>query len=308
MSPSPEPQGQLDTPTDTPGPTSDALAAQDPGPAGGRVRRSRYLAALRTPGGIVGMCLVLLIVLASLIMPLLLPYGPYQQGPNSLLSPGGGHPLGTDEVGRDLLARVVAGTRLDLLITLIAVPVAAVAGTLLGLLSVVNGWLGAFFQRVFDVLLGVPAVILGVAVTIAVAPGTAAVVIAIVLVVMPVFGRQARSSLLGQLPLDYVAAAEVLGYPRRRVMLRHILPNIIDVIIVRFAVEMSHAIMVEGGLSVVGLGIQSPDASLGSMIKSGSGYLLEHPAYALAPVVVVVLLVVGYTLLSNALNQAVLRK
>jgi peptide/nickel transport system permease protein len=280
----------------------------EPVAAPGPRRRGRYLAALRTPGAIVGLSLILLIVVASIVLPWLLPYGPYQQGPDSLRPPGGEHLLGTDEVGRDLLARVVAGTRLDLLITLIAVPIAAVAGTLLGLLSVVNGVLGAFFQRVFDVLLGVPAIILGVAVTIAIAPGTEAVVIAIVLVVMPVFGRQARNCLLGQLPLDYVAAAEVLGFPRRRVMLRHILPNIVDVMFVRFAVEMSHAILVEGGLSVVGLGIQSPEASLGSMIKAGSGYLLDRPLYALSAVMVVVLLVIGYTLLPNALNQAVLRK
>jgi len=270
--------------------------------------RSRYLRALATPGGAVGLGLVLVIVVASLIGPYLLEYGPYRQGPDSLAAPGGDHLLGTDELGRDLLARVFAGTRLDLLITLIAVPVAAIAGSLLGLVGMVNRPVGGFFQRVFDVLLGVPAVILGIAVTIALEPGTEAVIVAIVLVTMPIFGRQARSSLLGQLPLDYVAAAEVLGYPRHRVMLRHILPNIVDVIFIRFAVEMAHAIMIEGGLSVVGLGIQAPQASLGSMIKDGSGYLLDRPAYALVPVVVVVLLVVGYTMLSNALNQAVLRK
>lgn len=296
--------------------TSSTPVAETPAeqqvPSGGtqadRPGRSRYLHALWTPSGAIGLGLVLLIVVASLVGPYLLKYGPYQQGPDSLVAPGGTHPLGTDEVGRDLLARVFAGTRLDLLITLIAVPVAAVAGTLLGLLGMVNGPVGGFFQRVFDVLLGVPAVILGIAVTIAMAPGTNAVIVAIVLVTMPIFGRQARSSLLGQLPLDYVAAAEVLGYPKTRVMVRHILPNIVDVLFVRFAVEMAHAIMIEGSLSVVGLGVQPPQASLGSMIKNGSAYLLDHPLYAMTPVLVVVVLVVGYTLLSGALNQAVLRK
>lgn len=296
-------------PATTPNPTSTSAPGQPP-PAAvpeGR-RRSRYLRGLATPGGAVGLGLVVVIVLVSLVGPYLLPYGPNQQGPNSLAAPGGNHLLGTDEVGRDLLARVLAGTRLDLLITLIAVPVAAVGGTLLGLAAVVSGPVGAFFQRIFDVLLGVPAVILGIAVAIALEPGTEAVIVAIVLVTMPIFGRQARSSLLAQLPLDYVAAAEVLGYPRRRIMTRHILPNIVDVIFVRFAMEVAHAIMVEGGLSVVGLGIQSPQASLGSMIKAGGGYLIDRPAYALAPVAVVILLVVGATLLANALNQAVLRK
>jgi peptide/nickel transport system permease protein len=268
----------------------------------------RYGQALRSVKGAIGLGLVLLIVLISVLAPLVLPYGEYEQGPDALLAPTGSHLLGTDEVGRDLLARLLAGTRVDLVITLIAVPISAAAGTLLGLLGMLSRWAGALFQRLFDVLLGVPAVILGVAVAIAITPGMESVIIAIVLVTMPVFGRQAGSALAGQLPLDYVAAAEVLGFPRRRVMMRHVLPNIIDVIFVRIAVVMAQAITVEGGLSVIGLGIQSPQPSLGSMIKDGSAYLLDTPLYALMPVAVVVLLVVGYTMLSDALNQAVLRK
>jgi peptide/nickel transport system permease protein len=270
--------------------------------------RGRYGQALRSGKGAAGLGLVLLIVLIAVLAPLFLPYGEYEQGPDALLAPTGHHLLGTDEVGRDLLARLLAGTRVDLVVTLIAVPISAAVGTLLGLLGMLSRWVGALFQRIFDVLLGVPAVILGVGVAIAVTPGMESVIIAIVLVTMPVFGRQAGSALAGQLPLDYVAAAEVLGFPRRRVMMRHVLPNIIDVIFVRIAVVMAQAITVEGGLSVIGLGIQSPQPSLGSMIKDGSAYLLSVPLYALMPVAVVVLLVVGYTMLSDALNQAVLRK
>lgn len=281
---------------------ADAAPAGDAPPVHGRYGR-----ALRTPKGAAGLALVLLIVVAALVGPLFLSHGPFEQGPDSLQPPSGEHWLGTDEVGRDLLARVLAGTRIDLVVTLIAVPISAVVGTLLGLVGMLSPVVGAFFQRVFDVLLGVPAVILGIGVAIAITPGVESVIIAIVLVTLPIFGRQARSALLGQLPQDYVAAAEVLGFPRRRVMLRHVLPNIADVIFVRFAIEMAHAIMVEGGLSVIGLGIQSPQASLGSMIKDGSGYLLNTPLYALAPVLVVVVLVIGYTMLSDALNKVVLR-
>lgn len=248
------------------------------------------------------------VVLVSVVGPFLLPYGPFEQGRDSLQGPSAAHLLGTDEVGRDLLARVLAGARVDLVITLIAVPIAAVAGTLLGLVAVLSRFADTLVQRMFDVLIGVPAVILGIGVALAISPGMESVIIAITLVTMPIFGRQARGALLGQLSLDYVAAAEVLGYPRRRVMVRHILPNIVDVIFVRFAVEMAHAIMIEGGLSVVGLGIQSPQPSLGSMIKDGSSYLFETPLYALAPIFVVVLLVIGYIMVSDALNRAVLRQ
>lgn len=270
--------------------------------------RGRYAQAVRSGKGLTGSLLIALVVLVSLAGPLLLSYGPYEQGPDALATPDGSHWLGTDEVGRDLLARVLAGARIDLLITLIAVPVAGVLGTLLGLMGMFSRSVGVFVDRLFDVLLGVPAIVLGIGVAIALTPGRESVIIAIILVVTPIFGRQARIALLGQLPLDYVAACEVLGYPKRRILRAHILPNIIDVIFVRFAVEVAHAIMIEGGLSVIGLGIQSPDPSLGSMIKEGGAYLLGTPLYALAPVAVVVVLVLGCTLLSDALNAAVLRR
>ncbi len=286
-------------------------AQGEPSPDGRLLTRGlwgRYVQALRSARGAAGLGIVLVVVLIAVFAPTLLSYGAYEQGPDALTGPSAHHLLGTDEVGRDLLARLLAGTRVDLIITLIAVPTAAVAGTLLGLLGMLSRFVGALFQRIFDVLLGVPAVILGVAVAIAMAPGMKSVIIAIVLVTLPMFGRQAGTALAGQLPLDYVAAAEVLGFPRRRIMLRHVLPNIVDAIFVRIAFTMAQAITIEGGLSVIGLGIQSPQPSLGSMIKGGSAYLLTTPSYALAPVGVVILLVVGYTMVSDALNQAVLRK
>jgi peptide/nickel transport system permease protein len=271
-------------------------------------RRSRYLLALRSPKGVLGLSLVGLIVIVSVFGPMVLSQSALTQGPDALASPGGTHWLGTDEVGRDLFARLLVGTRVDLVVTLIAVPIAGIAGTLLGMIGMISRLGGAFFQRLFDVLLGVPAVILGIGVALAITPGMKSVIVAIVLVTMPKFGKQARSALLVQLPQEYVAAAEVLGYPRSRIMFRHVLPNIADAIFVRFAVEMAQAVVVEGGLSLIGLGIQPPQPSLGSMIKSGSAYLFNSPLYSMAPVVVVVGLVAGYILLSDALNQAMLRK
>jgi peptide/nickel transport system permease protein len=277
------------------------------GPARPR-HAGRYRRALRRPRGAVGLILVLLPVLLSLLGPLVLRYSPVEQGPAALQPPSVDHLLGTDEVGRDLLARVLAGTRVELLITLVAVPIAAVLGTLLGSLAAVNRFADAIFQRVFDVLLGVPAVIVGVSVAVVMTPGMESLMIAIVLVTMPMFGRQARGALLIELSQDYVTAADVLGFPRRRVMLHHILPNTIDAIFVRFAVTMALAIMVEGSVSVIGLGIQPPQTSLGSLIKNGSIYMFDFPLYALAPIFVVVMLIVGYTMIADALNQAVLRK
>ncbi len=268
----------------------------------------RYLKALRTARGAIGLGLILVIVLTSVVLPWVLSQDALEQGREALLGPSWAHPLGTDEVGRDLFARTLIGTRVDLVVTLIAVPIAGVVGTLLGMLGILTRVGGAFFQRIFDVLLGVPAVILGIGVALAISPGVKSVIIAIVLVTAPKFGKQARSSLLSQLPQEYVAAAEVLGYSRLRVLFRHILPNVTDVIFVRFAVEMAQAVVIEGGLSLIGLGIQPPQPSLGSLVKGGSSYLFSNPLYSLGPVVVVVALVAGYILLSDALNKTMLRK
>jgi peptide/nickel transport system permease protein len=272
-----------------------------------RGRRS-LLSGLRTSRGIAGVALTALIVLCALIVPLFLSWGPLQQSGNSLAPAWtGSHLLGTDEVGRDILSRVLAGIRLDSLLVVIAVPISAVLGTALGLLSAASAGAGNTAQWIFNLLLGFPGVVMGIAVSIAIAPGQTAIIVAMVLTTMPAFGRQARMTTMGQLSRDYVAAARVAGTPRREIITRHILPNVLDTVIVRIAPAVSQAIILEGALSVVGLGIQPPQASLGEMIATGSQYLSNAPMYSLAPLVVVLLLVMGLSLIGDALNEAVLR-
>jgi peptide/nickel transport system permease protein len=241
-------------------------------------------------------------------VPLFLPWGPLQQSGNSLAPAWtSSHLLGTDEVGRDILSRVLAGIRLDSLLVVIAVPISAVLGTALGLLSAASAAAGTTAQWIFNLLLGFPGVVMGIAVSIAIAPGQTAILVAMVLSTIPAFGRQARLTTIGQLSRDYVAAARVAGTPRREIITRHILPNVLDTVIVRIAPAVSQAIILEGALSVVGLGIQPPQASLGEMIATGSQYLSNAPMYSLAPLVVVLLAVMGLSLIGDALNEAVLR-
>ncbi|MDQ7903681.1 ABC transporter permease [Phytohabitans sp. ZYX-F-186] len=273
-----------------------------------RPPRNRYLQALTTAKARFGLTLVLLMVAIGVLGPLLLSYGPEQQSGSALTAPGGGHPLGTDEVGRDILARVLHGIRTDLVITLVAVPIAAVLGTALGLVGVLSRLLAAAVQRLFDVLLGVPVIILGVGLALAAGAGVRAIIVAVVLATLPTFGRQAHSAVNSQLGREYVTAAVVIGTPRRKILSRHVLPNVVDGMVALAAVSMATAVTIEGGLSVMGLGVVPPQPSLGSMIRDGSPYLFDQPQYALVPVTVVVLLVLGYTLLADALNAAVLRK
>ncbi|MEV6900343.1 ABC transporter permease [Amycolatopsis sp. NPDC051372] len=281
-----------------------ATAAEAPAP---RIR-NRYLLGLRSPRGLTGAVLVLLVLFAGLLGPLLLGIDPLEQGASALAPAGtAGHLLGTDEVGRDILARVLAGIRVDVLISVVAVPIAAALGTALGMLSALNALAGGAVQRVFDVLLGFPGVVLGVAIGIALGPGQTAVMVTCVLFAMPVFGRLTRLATLGQLNRDYVNAATVLATPRWKIVVRHILPNVMDTVLVRAAVAVAQAVQIEGGLSVIGLGIQPPEPSLGSMISGGSPYLATLPSYAIVPVAVVFLLVFGFTLIADALNKAVLR-
>lgn len=270
-------------------------------------RRSRYLNGLLSPRGLLGAGLVIGIVLAALILPVFLAYGPLDQTNGALAPPSAAHLLGTDEVGRDILARVVSGVRLDVILIAVGIPISAVVGTLLGMLSTWSALAGDIVQAIFSVLLGFPGVVMGVAISIALSPGEASVLVAIILVTIPSFGRQVRTTTMAQLSREYVAAATVLGTRRRDILVRHVLPNVADTIVVRAAVAASQAIQIEGALSVVGLGIQPPQASLGQMISDGSQYLTTLPLYSLAPVAVVFVMILGLVLLADALNEALLR-
>ena len=270
-------------------------------------RRSRYLNGLLSPRGLIGAGLVLGVVVAALVLPLVLANGPLDQSSTALAPPSAAHLLGTDEVGRDILARVVAGVRLDLILIVVGIPISAVVGTSLGMLSTWTPLAGDIVQAVFSMLLGFPGVVMGVAISIAISPGESSVLVAIVLVTIPSFGRQVRTTAMTQLSREYVAAATVLGTRRRDILVRHVLPNVADAILVRAAVTASQAIQIEGALSVVGLGIQPPQASLGAMISDGSQYLTTLPLYSIAPVAVVFVMILGFVLLADALNEALLR-
>lgn len=273
---------------------------------GGVLRR--YATAFRGPRGMAGVILLALLVLASVLSPLLFPAGYDDQSNVALAGPSGTHWLGTDELGRDILARTVYGLRTDLSLLLTAVPVSAALGTLLGLSGVLAKWLGAATQRLLDVILGFPGLLLGMTVVLVIGTGWFALFVSILVVGLPGFGRLARAGLVVEQEREYVLAARVLKVPRRTILTRHVLPNVLDPIVVNAAVYMVVAIFIEAGLSIVGLGIEPPIPSLGAMLNTGARYVEAHPAYVLGPGLVLLMLALALTLLSNALNKAVLRK
>ncbi|MCP9949956.1 ABC transporter permease [Actinomadura madurae] len=267
----------------------------------------RYLAAVRSPRGAFALSLLALLVLAALLVPLF-SNGYDRQSSDTFLSPSWRHLFGTDELGRDVFTRTLYGLRTDLVLLFVGVPVSMVLGTLLGVLGAMSRAAGLFMQRVFDIIIGFPSLILGIVIVLIMGSGVWALLVTIVVYGLPGFGRLARAAMLTQERREYVLAARVLGISRWKVLVRHILPNSIDAIIVHAAISMVIAIFLETGLSIVGLGIQPPQPSLGMLLNTGVRFLSLAPMYVLGPTLVLILLALSFSLLSDALNEAVNRK
>lgn len=270
--------------------------------------RTRFLRGLRSGQARAGLLVVGLLYLAGLAAPLLTWYAPDQQSALALAGPSGDHLLGTDELGRDLWSRVVYGIRIDIFVTLVAVPAGALIGTALGLVSGIQRVLDQVIQRLFDTMLGFTALVLGVTVAAIVGQGTSAIVLTIIGINIPIFGRITRDQVVAQRERDYVVAAGVIGAGRPRLLLRHILPNIVDALIVQMALAMSVAVFIEGAMSLLGLGVRPPAPSLGSVLGSSVNFLYQNPAYAIGPMIVVTALVVGFNLVADGLNRGLLRQ
>ncbi len=281
----------------------------DPFAAGRRVAaRSRYLIALSSGRGLLGAILVAVVAGSGIFAPLFLGLDPTTQSRDSLLPPSPGHLLGTDELGRDLFARVVHGIRVDILIALIAAPLGAILGTIIGLLGTTRGILDTIVQRTFDVLYAFPGIILAVAVTAIFGPGVLAIIITTVLYSIPDFGRQVRNQVFQLRDREFVVASEVVGASSLRILFRHILPNAVDVLVVQLALSMSFAVFAEGGLSFIGLGVQLPEPSLGNLLFGSLIYMSTHLNYVLTPMIPITLLVVGFNLIGDGLNKSLLRR
>jgi len=269
---------------------------------------ARYLAAFRSPRGIVALALIALLGGVAFLAPVIFPGGYDQQGIDSLTPPSTAHLLGTDELGRDIFVRAVYGLRTDLLLILAAVPISMILGTFLGLLGALSRRAGTVLQRVLDIIVGFPGLILGICIVLVIGAGPTALIIAIAVAGLPVFGRLARAAMLEQSQREYVTAARTLGVGKGTILFRHILPNAIDPILVQGSVFVVGAIFIEAALSIVGLGIQAPEPSLGALLNIGIRYINQAPNYVLGPTVILILLALAFSLLADALNETVNRK
>ena len=264
-----------------------------------RFRRDRWFQA---GAGLVG-----LVVLAALLAPWLAPFDPITGDLRNayLLGPGGRYLLGTDAQGRDVLSRVLYGARLSLSVGLISQAVAAALGVTLGLLSGYYGrWVDALVMRLADVTLAFPTLLLLIAVAAAVSPSLPMVFVVIGAVGWAGMARLVRSQVLVLKGSEYVLAARALGAPDQRVLLRHLLPNVRNQVIIATTLGIAGAIMAEAALSFVGLGAQPPTPSWGAMVADGRDLLRVAPWVSFAPGLAIGLAVLGFNLLGDGLREA----
>ena len=268
-------------------------------------RRGRGLRRWLGHGGFVlGALLVLAFVGLALLGPAL-GADPLAADPAAALRPPGGeHLLGTDAVGRDLAARVLAGARLSLLVGLLSRLVALLLGAAAGLLAgYLGGWLDGVVMRLADMTLAFPALLLLIAVVAAFGPSLLTLFLALGVLGWAPVARVLRSQVLSLRRLDYVEAARALGCSRRRILLVHVLPGCRSTLLVLFSMGMASAIIAEGSLSFLGLGAQPPQPSWGTLIRDGFGYLRTAPWLTLVPGLAMALAVLGFNLLGDALRD-----
>ncbi|SIS22742.1 ABC transporter permease [Williamsia sterculiae] len=253
---------------------------------------------------VVGLVLIAVVVACGLLAPVLAGHDPLRQVPGeNLLSPSGSHPLGTDELDRDVFARVLYGIRTTLTVLVIAIPIGAVVGTLLGLLAASGRIADTVTSRAFDVVFAFPAIILGITVTALRGPGIATVIIAIAITEIPLFGRVMRASALRVRTQPYVESARLAGASKVRIVRSHVLPNAVEPLIVQIALSLSLAVFVESAMSFIGVGVRPPRPSLGSTLAEAVYNWDVNPGYPLGPLVTIVALSLGFLLIAQGVGE-----
>jgi peptide/nickel transport system permease protein len=280
------------------------VAAQEPI----RPARVAIIDLLRTHHRVAAAAALLTILfLVALLSPFISPYNPIAVHPDDSylrpLSPG--HLLGTDELGRDLLSRVLWGARVSLPVAFVAVSVGLVGGGLIGLASgYAGGLVDLLLMRLVDALLAFPGLILAIAVVAALGPGLRNAMIAIGIVAIPVYARLVRAMVLQLRQMEFVLATRSLGATPLRLILRHLIPNLLNPVIVQVSLSAGFAILAEATLSFLGLGAQLPTPDWGQMINTGAAFLTNDPWLAIVPGAAISVTVYSFNFMGDSLRDA----
>jgi peptide/nickel transport system permease protein len=275
-------------------------------PAAFRSSRPAVLAAIaREPVALAGLALVAVYAAIALGVDILPLRDPLQVSGDRLAAPTAAFPFGTDALGRDLFSRVLFGARLSMQVAVLSVAAATLFGGILGLVSgYVGGFVDLAIGRLMDVFFAFPAILLALGIVAALGSDPRNVIIAIAVVYTPIFMRVVRGPVLALKARDFVEAARSVGATRTRIVLRHILPNLLSTLIVQVSLALSWAVLTEGALSFLGLSAQPPAPSWGVMLNEGRQYLEFATHLAIFPGLAIMVAVLGFNLLGDGLRDA----
>ena len=277
--------------------------AVDQAPETGRVASWRLLAG--NPVTVASAVVLAIVVVIALGAQWIAPFGINDVDvPDALRAPSGGHWLGTDELGRDVLSRVLVAVQASMRVAVISVAFAVVVGVTVGVVAGYRGgWVDTVFMRVVDVMFAFPVLLLALAIVAILGPGITTTMLAIGVVYTPIFARVARASTLGVRVEPYVAVSRTMGTGHGYILTRHVLPNIAGPLIVQTSLSLAFAILSEAALSFLGLGIQPPEPSLGRMIFDSQGFVTLAWWMAVFPGAAIFVIVLALNLLGDGLRD-----
>ncbi len=254
-----------------------------------------------------GLVIIMIFVLIAIFAPLIAPYPPNAPDLSVFLrQPSADHWLGTDQLGRDTLSRLIYGTRTSLMIAVVVVGIACVAGMFLGLLAgYFSGWVNHVVMRFIDALMSFPMILLAMVIAALLGNGMKNVIIALSVALLPGFARMMCAQVLSIKENDYVTAGRSMGASNWRLMLRHIAPNCFSPLIVMVTMLLGSTILAEAGLSFLNIGITPPTATWGGMINDGRSYLLTLPILSFAPGLALMLVVFAFNMVGDGLRDAI---
>lgn len=254
-----------------------------------------------------GLGFIILLVILAVFADVIAPFGMKEQNMgNALQFPGGKHLLGTDDLGRDVLSRIIYGTRISLTIGVSAVLFALTIGGILGLLSgYFKGWVDTLIMRLNDILLSIPSILLAIAIVASWGSSLRNLIIAIGIANVPIFARIIRSSVMALTEKQFIEASEALGADDFRVIFKHIIPNILSPIIIQASLGVATAILSAAGLGFIGLGLEASVAEWGTMLNFGRGYIRTHAYLTVFPGLTIMLTILSFNLLGDGIRDAI---
>jgi peptide/nickel transport system permease protein len=255
---------------------------------------------------ILGSVIIFALIFTAIFAPLIAPNDPYKVIlKDSLQQPSSTHWLGTDEMGRDVLSRIIYGSQIALLVGVIVVTVSGAVGMLLGLVAgYFGGWIETIIMRLMDALMSLPTLILMLAISVMLGGGLKNVLAALAAGFTPTYCRLMCGQVLSTKENDYIMAADVIGASHPRIMFRHLVPNVFPTLFVMVTMDLGFAILAEASLSFLGIGINPPTATWGAMINGGQRYLFTNPLLSIAPGMAIVLAVLAFNLVGDGLRDA----